>query len=279
MIPTLHTCLFAWREALTCVGLGLRDARHAGLWWRSALWCMAVVALWLGLYGYFGRFFVELSAVLALVSVTGLLGLGVMDGVGPLANGPATLSQMGNIAGSLGSAAQALLSIGQIALALLALATLFYVMVFIVGAIGTARLPLRWLLLERARTVAARRYAGWQAPTGLELSAARPAWWRRLLLPLSLLIPVWAMCVLISYLLAWNVQAIYGAAAEEVLSVEQQAALRRAQRPAIFALGLLLCLLMLIPVVNLLLPALLCGSVCHLQRRGWRAADTSIKVA
>ena len=127
--------------------------------------------------------------MLALVSVTGLLGLGVMDGIGTLANGPATLSQMGNIAGSLGSAAKALLSIGQIALALLALAAFFYVMVFIVGAIGTARLPLRCLLLERAKAVAARRYVAWQAPAGLDASAARPAWRRRLLLLLSLMIP------------------------------------------------------------------------------------------
>ncbi|MDN2705200.1 hypothetical protein O0881_24725 [Janthinobacterium sp. SUN100] len=277
MTQTLQTWLLAWREAFTCIGLGLRDARHAGLWWRSALWCMAVVALWLGLYGCFGRFFVELSAMLALVSVTGLLGLGVMDGVGTLANGPATLSQMGNIAGGLGSAAKALLSIGQITLVLLALATLFYVMVFIVGAIGTARLPLRWLLLERAKAVAARRYAPWQAPAGLELPAPRPVW-RRLLLLLSLLIPVWAMCVLVSYLLAWNVRRIYGAAAEDVLGAEQQAALRRAQRPAIAALGLLLCLLMLIPVLNLLVPALLCSSVCHLQRRGWRATGSATNV-
>ena len=267
----LQTWLLAWREAFTCIGLGLRDARHAGLWWRSALWCMAVFALWLGLYSCFGRFFVELSAMLALVSVTGLLGLGVMDGVGTLANGPATVSQMGNIAGGLGSAAKALLSIGQIALALLALAAFFYVMVFIVGAIGTARLPLRCLLLERAKAVVARRYVVWQAPGSQDASAARPAWRRRLLLLLSLLIPVWAMCVLISYLLAWNVQMIYGAAAAEVLSAEQETALRREQRPVIFALGLLLCLLMLVPVLNLLLPALLCTSVCHLQRRSWRA--------
>lgn len=278
MTQTLQTWLQAWREAFTCVGLGLRDTRHAGLWWRSALWCMAVVTLWLGLYSYFGRFFVELSAMLALVSVAGLLGLGVMDGVGTLASGPATVSQMGNIAGGLGSAAKAMLSIGQIAMALLALAAFFYVMVFIVGAIGTARLPLRWLLLERAKAVAARRYAAWQAPAGLELSATHPAWRRHLLLLLSLLIPVWAMCVLVSYLLAWNVQMVYGAAAEEVFDAEQQAALRREQRPAIFALGLLLCLLMLIPVLNLLLPALLCTSVCHLQRRGWRATRTPSNV-
>ncbi|PLY42256.1 hypothetical protein CSZ94_11430 [Janthinobacterium sp. ROICE36] len=63
-----------------------------------------------------------------------------------------------------------------------------------------------------------------------------------------------------------------------LISVEQQTALRREQRPAIFALGLLLCLLMRIPVFNLLLPALLCTSVCHLQRRGWRATGAAIKV-
>ena len=127
---TLRNWSLGAREAFSCIGLGLRDTRHAGLWWRSALWCMAVVALWLGLYIVFGRFFLELSAVLALVSVTGLLGLGVLDGVGTLASGPATISQMGNIAGGLGSAAKALLSIGQVALVLLALAGFFYVLVF-----------------------------------------------------------------------------------------------------------------------------------------------------
>ena len=278
MTRTWQTWLPVWRVALACVGLGLRDAHHAGLWWHPALWCMAVVGLWLGLYSYFGRFFVELSAMLALVSVTGLLGLGVMDGVGTLVNVPATDSQMGNITGGLDCAAKALLSIGQIALALLALAALFYVLVFIAGALGKARLPLRWLLLERARNVAARRYADWQPPD-MQLGTARPAWRRRLLLLLSLLIPVWAMCVLIAYLLAWNVQMIYGAAAEHVLGAEQRAALRRAQRPVIFALGMLLCLLMLLPILNLLVPALLCSSVCRLQRRDWGAVEilTNVK--
>ena len=65
---------------------------------------------------------------------------------------------------------------------------------------------------------------------------------------------------------------IYSAVAEGVLGKEQQRAMRRQQRPAIVALGLLLCLLMLVPVLNLLLPAVLCTSVCHLQRRGWRVA-------
>lgn len=85
--------------------------------------------------------------------------------------------------------------------------------------------------------------------------------------------------MLIVYLLTWNVQMSYGAAAEDVLGVEEQAALRREQRAAIFALGLLLCLLMLLPILNLLVPALLCSSVCHLQRRDWGAVEilTNVK--
>lgn len=252
--------------------LGLRDTRHAGLWWRSALWCLIVVSLWLALYLHFGRFFLELSAMLAMLSVSGLMGLGVMQGVAPIATGPATVSQMSNVVGSLGSVGQALLSIAQIALVLLALATFFYVLVFVVASIGTARLPLRWLFLARAKEVVARRYALWQAPADLASSATRPRWLWRILLVLSLLIPIWAMCVLIVWLLACNVWFIYGAAAEGVLDKEQQRALRRQQRPAIVFLGLLLCLLMLVPVLNLLLPAALCTSVCHLQRRSWRKA-------
>ena len=270
MKKTLYNWSQAFREASACIGLGLRDTRHEGMWWRSGLLCMVVMLLWLGLYIYFGKFFLELSGMLALVSVTGLLGVGVLDGVGTLASGPATISQMGNITGGLGSLVKSLLSIGQIALALLALATFFYVLVFIVGAISTARLPLRSLLLGRARKVVARRYPSWQPPSDLSAPVSRPSWGKRLLLLLSLLIPVWAMCVLIAWLLAWNVRLVYGAAADGVLDQEQRQASSHLQGPAIFALGLMLCVLMLVPVLNLLLPALLCTSVCHLQRRGWR---------
>lgn len=268
-----HT-LRAWTsglgEAWACIGLALRDARHAGLWWRSALWCMVVTGLWLGLYIGYGKFFLQLAGMLAMCSVAGLLGLGVMDGIGPIATGAPTISQMGNLAGSLGGVAKSLLSIGQFALVLLALAGFFYVLVFIVGTISTARLPLRWLLLARAREVAARRYPQWQLAQAAA-AGSKASWFKRLLLLFSLLIPIWAMLVVIGTLLAWNVWLIYGAAADGVLDVGQQKRLRHAQWPAICCLGLLLCLTMLIPVVNLLVPALLCLSVCHLQRRGWVA--------
>lgn len=131
----------AFREALACVGLGLRDTRHAGLWWRSALCSMAVVCLWLWLYYRFAGFFQELSMATALVGVGGLLSLGVLD-LGPgMASGPATLSNMGSIVNlnALGGLAKTLLSVVQVALVLLALVAFVYVLIFVVGTLSTAR--------------------------------------------------------------------------------------------------------------------------------------------
>lgn len=257
----------ALREAFACIGLGLRDVRHAGLWWRSALCSIAVVGLWLWLYYHFGTFFLQLSGIITLASVAGLLGLGVLD-LGPgVASGSATLSNMGSLNG-LGGLAHSVLSIAQVALVALALASVIYVLVFVVGVLGTVQLPARWLLLRRAQDVAARRYPMWLARVPAPRAPAT-AWGRRILELLALLIPILSMLVLLRLLIAGNVHLMYRPAAGGVLAVPQQRELAAAQRPAIFMLGLLLCATMLVPLLNLLAPALLCTSLCHLQRRGW----------
>ncbi len=258
----------AFREALACVGLGLRDTRHAGLWWRSALCSMAVVFLWLWLYYRFAGFFQELSMATALVGVGGLLSLGVLN-LGPgMASGPATLSNMGSIVNlnALGGLAKTLLSVVQVALVLLALVAFVYVLIFVVGTLSTARVAAPWVCLRRAREVVARRYADWQ-PAAVDVAA--PNRLRQALSLLALLIPVWTAFVLLRALIAWNVRFMYPAAAEGLLDTDQQRRLAAAQGPAIFMLGLLLVLMMLVPFLNLLAPAVVCTSVCHLQRRGW----------
>ena len=116
----------------------------------------------------------------------------------------------------------------------------------------------------------ARRYP--QLQGGLSAQRAPPAArdrLRRILGLLALLVPIWSMFVLLRMLFAGNVQLMYGPAAQGVLSQEQQRGLAPAQRPAIFMLGLLLFMMMLVPVLNLLAPAVLCSSLCHLQGRGW----------
>lgn len=259
----------ALREALACIGLGLRDVRHAGLWWRSALCAMAAVGMWLWLYYHFGAFFLQLSGIITLASVTGLLGLGVLDFGPGMTSGPASLSNMGSLHG-LGGLVQSLMSIAQVALVALALASVVYVLVFVAGVLGTLQLPARWLFMRRAHSVAARHYPLWRA--GLPAPRAPPTvwgWLRRGLGLLALLVPIWSMFVLLRLIIVCNMRLMYGPAAEGVLAKEQQRALATAQKPAIYMLGLLLFMMMLVPVLNLLVPALLCTSLCHLQRRGW----------
>jgi len=263
-------CSQALREALACIGLGLRDTRHAGLWWRSALCSIAIVCLWLWLYYRFGVFFIDAASVVALACVGGLLSVGALS-LGPgLAAEPATLSNMGSLNG-LGGLLKTAMSVAQVALVAMALVAFVYVLMFVVGTLTTARLTAPWLHLARAREVAARRYPGWQ-PRDVALPAPRSAL-RRVLGLLALLIPVWSAVVIVRTLVAGNVRWMYGAAAEGLLDPQQRRALAAAQRPAIFMLGLLLCVMMLVPVLNLLVPAVLCSSICHLQRRGWTSAQ------
>ncbi|TWI70064.1 hypothetical protein IP91_01144 [Pseudoduganella lurida] len=266
-----HTWSSASREALTCLGLGLRDSRHAGLWWRSALGSIAVVLFWMWLYCRFAGFFQELSVVAALLGVGGLFSLGILDFGPGLASGPATLSNMGSVLNvhALAGLGQTLLAVAQVALAAIALVAFVYLLIFVACALGTLRVLAPWMYLRRAREVAGRRYPNWQVPAALP--AARSGW-RRFLALLALFIPVWAAIVVLRSLIAFSVRSLYAPAAAGLLDTDQQRALAEAQRPAIVILGLLLCLMMLVPVLNLLVPAVLCSSVCHLQRRGWMRA-------
>ncbi|SEN88880.1 hypothetical protein SAMN05428959_103616 [Duganella sp. CF517] len=259
----------AFREVLACLGMGLRDIRHDGLWWRSALCSTAAVGLWFGLYYHFGTFFLQVSGVISLVSVAGLMGLGVLDFGPGMASAPASLSHMGSLHG-LGGLAQSLMSIAQVALVALALASVVYVLVFVAGVLGTLQLPARWQLLPRAQRVVARRYPRWQ-PTVPVRRAPMTAWdlGRRILGLLALFVPVWSMFVLLRLLITFNMHWMYGPAAEGVVADQQRRDLATAQRSAIFMLGVLLFMAMVVPVLNLLVPALLCTSICHLQRRGW----------
>ncbi|NHZ37834.1 hypothetical protein [Massilia rubra] len=266
------------REAVACIGMGLRDARHAGLWWRASLWCPAPTLLCLWLYYHYHAFFFKLAGragVFALFGGLTLLdgGLGMGSGGGG-GQGKGYADIMGDIARLLRDLVKFVMDLGlflQFLLAALAMAGFFYVLLFAFANLTTVTLPLRWLLLRRAQRVAHTRYTGWQPrplPTLPRLSAWQ--WTRKILkLMLSLLVPLWSLYVVLRFVLEFNVRLMYLLAAEGVLDPQQRRALMHAQGPAITMLGLILCVLMLVPLVNLLMPALLCSSVCHLQRRGW----------
>lgn len=178
---------------------------------------------------------------------------------------------MGNMGSGMVDFAKGLGPVLQMIMMAVAIAAFFYVLLFIVATLTTIQIPLRWTLLQPAKSAAARRFADWQ-PRPLP---PLPALSRRdrvrevLKVVLMLCIPVWALLVVARFLLEANVRLLYGPAADGVLDQEQRRALLHAQQPAVLMLGIMVSVLMLVPVLNLIVPALLCSSVCHLQRRGW----------
>lgn len=263
----------AFGEAIACLGMAMRDARHAGLWWRAALWCPVPTVVWLWLFYHNSDFFIKLASRASMFAMFG--GLTLMDGgLGMGGGGGGQGKIMVDITRLVRDMGKFIMDLGlflQFLVVALAMAGVFYALLFAFANLTTVCLPLRWLFLRRAQRVAHARYTGWQ-PRPSPAPPHRSAWQRtRTVLKhlLSLMIPVWSLYVVVRFMLEFNVGLIYFLAADGVLDAEQRRALMHAQRPAITMLGLILCVLMLIPFINLLIPALLCSSVCHLQRRGW----------
>jgi hypothetical protein len=254
----LLTWLAAFAEAGVCILRGMLDTFRDGLWWRSAGWFLLVLGFWLFLYIHYAKFFLLLAAGTSAIAIYGLI-LGGALSFGAAAGG--SVVAMANVAPMV-----------QAVLAALALSAILYVLIFVTGFLTTVRLPVRWLLLERAKTIVARSYPQWNP---VPMTPRHYSAWDYVKIPLMILlalcIPVWALFMLLYLAITMNVDLIYGPAAKGILSKEDRHALQEGQGKPIFVLGLLIFLLLFIPFIQLLVPALLCTSVAHLQRRGWTA--------
>lgn len=254
----------AFAEAGRCWLLGLRDAFACGLWWRSALWCLAVTLLWVWLYVHFYREIMTLSGTIAVVAFLGMFLFTFM----------LTGSGSGGSVVAMGNIGAGLLPVAQLLLIATAVGALVYVLLFLVGLLGTARLPLSWLLLPRARRAVMRHYAAASLTAQLPTPPAFSMWrmLRSLLLvAVQLCVPVLAFLLLLKWAIRGNVSLLYRSAARHIVARPQRRALWCRQKSTVLALGILLLVQLLIPVLNLLLPAVMCTSVCHLQYRGLRA--------
>jgi hypothetical protein len=250
-----------WAEAATeacaCLGLSLRDLRHGGLWWRSALLSVAATGLWLFIYHAWPAFFLRLSGGAALVSFAGLLAL-----AGPVfpAAATSTIAGMGNIGPALVQSIGPLLQVAQLALVALAIAVVLHLMLFVFLVQTTIGLASRALLLERVRAIAGQRYPI-VAPA---LAAERRATWacvkRWAMFLLLLCIPFVSLLLLLRFLLTCNLRWLHRGIPPATPVSSQQAR-------AMLVLGVVLALAMLVPVLNLLVPGLMSGCVCHLRCR------------
>lgn len=271
----------AFGEAMTCLVLALRSSLRTGILFRSSLLCLLAFGLWTWLFynhfelisvasGYLSVFIVAGGAVLGFIP-TGSLGLG-LGGVG--AGGGFT--GMASGAGALGMLLvyAALLTLAVIALLYLSLIVL------------SIRLAMRWVLMGSLRERALEQYPHLtQRTRGSSelLSGARyylAPWLGLGIGPLlCLLVPLINGVVLIALLAYLNVRFLSAPALSGIASGSEQLQAVRQQRGAMIAFGLLIFLIALVPVLNLLVPALLGAGSCHLAYRGMDRAQSPAGVA
>ncbi|WP_236212115.1 EI24 domain-containing protein [Metapseudomonas otitidis] len=263
----------AFLEAFICLGLALRSSLRPGILIGSAGLCLLMTSLWGWLFYAHFEFIAKAAGLIATFVVMGAAALGLLPSI---SGGPATISAMASIAPAL-----ALMAVYA---ALLAVAI---VVVLYAGAVVLSiRLSLRWVLMGRLKTRARSRYPSLlqRQPAAADLLRAGRyhlgPWLGIGLGPLlCLLIPVVNGVLLLMLLAYLNVRFLVPTALAGLASGAEQMRVVRAQRGALIAFGLLILMLALVPVLNLLLPALLGGGVCHLAYRGLDRLDTPAGMA
>lgn len=267
----------AFLEAFICLGLALRSSLRPGILIGSSGLCLLMTSFWGWLFYTHFEFIAKAAGLIASFVIMGAAALGLLPSV---SGGPATISAMANIAPAL-----ALMAVYA---ALLAVAI---VVVLYAGAVVLSiRLSLRWVLMGRLKTRTRSHYPSLlqrQPATTDLLRAGRyhlgP--WLGLGIGigigplLCLLIPVVNGILMLMLLAYLNVRFLVPAALAGLASGAEQMRVVRAQRGALIAFGLLILMLAVVPVLNLLLPALLGSGVCHLAYRGLDRLDTPAGMA
>lgn len=263
----------AFLEAFICLSLALRSSLRPGILIGSAGLCLLMTSLWGWLFYAHFEFIAKAAGLIATFVVMGAAALGLLPSI---SGGPATISAMASIAPAL-----ALMAVYA---ALLAVAI---VVVLYAGAVVLSiRLSLRWVLMGRLKTRARSRYPSLlqRQPAAADLLRAGRyhlgPWLGIGLGPLlCLLIPVVNGVLLLMLLAYLNVRFLVPTALAGLASGAEQMRVVRAQRGALIAFGLLILMLALVPVLNLLLPALLGSGVCHLAYRGLDRLDAAAGTA
>lgn len=258
----------AFREALICLALGLRESLRLGVLLRSSGLCLLVFAFWSWVFATNIDLIAVAAGLLSLFVTYGGLALGFI----PHSGG----SGLPGIPQALG------------ALLLIATAmTVALILILYSGSIVlTIRIALHWLILGRVRKHTLKRY-----PKLLE----RPLQPGDLLLGtryhlgpwmglsvgtlLCLLVPVLNGTLLLMLFAYLNVRFLTPAVLSGLSPGAEQLTLIASRRGSMTAFGVLILLLALVPVVNLLLPALLSAGTCHLCYRALNTAQAATGTA
>lgn len=248
----------AFLEALYCILLGIRASFSNGLWWRSALWCSVVLLFWLWFYYYFAKEIAIVVGIISFVATYGAIVLGFL---------PTGAAASGSVAGMGGIGA----GLVQLVLYTLMLAVAIYVFFFAFMVLTIIRLPLNPMFMDRSADAVARYYGN--APVEayphnqVKISIVKTCLRYGLLL-IGLTIPILSGYLLLLIALYINVRLLYPSAVKRVYAaIPGRLPLHEHFRPLLM-LGTLALIIVFIPGLNLLLPAVLCTSILHLVRRG-----------
>jgi hypothetical protein len=251
-------------EALLCLLLGLRSSFRNGLWWRSACLCTGVLVFWLWFYWHFAKqIFITVGAI-SFIGTYGALVLGFVQG-----GGGGSVVAMGGIGAG----------VVQFLLYAAAVAAVLYVFLFAFLVLTTIRLPANQMFMDRGADAVARYYRNKPMPEAR--TAPRIRFKQYVLLVGSLFIPIlsgWVLLLLAVYL---NVRLPYASAVRRVYGKAPGRLPLHDHFPPLLMLGVLTVIGVLIPVLNLLLPAVMCTSVLHLVRRGpqWNSPTAPASVS
>ncbi|WP_148715984.1 hypothetical protein [Chitinolyticbacter meiyuanensis] len=255
----------AGRTALVCLGKGLIDACSPGLIWRSACWSVLLAGLCLWAYIHFSKALALASLSAAILWIGGLL----LGGSLTLWGAPATSS--GSVV-AMGQMGAGLLQTAQLA-ALTALAAgALFVLGYLIAVLLSVRLVAVPLLLRRAMTRLP--ITPFEHPL---TQPTKPRYWVWLgAVLIGLCIPVVAGLLVWAALCYTNVCSLYAAVRRHMQRDGLVLPAPNAhQRRVLLCLGLLFPLLLLVPLLNLLLPAWLCTSVLQAARRAPEPAALS----
>ncbi|VTL98256.1 Uncharacterised protein [Pseudomonas aeruginosa] len=261
--------LAAATEAATCFALGFRESLQPAALFRSAGLCILVSVLCTWLFVHFFEPIIRFCGWAALYTAFSVANFALIPS-GSLIE-----------AGSGGpyfdplAAFNGLAGLAQLAFYFVGYAALFFVALYAASIVFGIRLGLR---IGPARTtegagpptlpatgtrfrrkdlaVACRgfRLAPWLGVSGSIL--------------VGLLVPLYNGVLLLLALAYLNIRFLLPATLAGLADAGEQLAVLRARRGSLLLFGLLILLLALVPLLNLLLPAVLGGGTCHLANRG-----------
>lgn len=255
--------LAAFAEAFKCLGLAFRDSLRPGILLRSAGLCALAFGLWTWVFfEYYEQIGVACGA-LSLFIIYGGVVLGFLPSLS--GGGGGSVASMGGMAGPL----------AMLVMYVAALALILFVLVYTVAIVASIRLALRWVLMGAVRARCIRHYPELQQRAERDSNLLHGV--RYVLGPwvgitlgtlVCLLVPLVNGVLLVLLLAYLNVRFLIPAAFSNLATSNEQLGALAERRGAILAYGLLIFLIALVPVLNLLLPALLAGGACHLAYRG-----------